>query len=101
MDILIVPLLSVIYTVLSMSSWIIVVHIFVSWLIIFGILNIQNSFVYSIVSFLSRFSEIFARPIRNILPPFGNIDLSLFIALLIIYFVQGVITRLLLRFSFS
>lgn len=100
MDILLVPFLNVLYVVLSMSSWFICIHIVLSWLLLFGILNIRNNFVFSFVSFFSRFSEIFASPLRRFLPIMAGLDLPLLAALLLIYFVQGVIGRILLRFAF-
>lgn len=100
MDIIIVPTLNVLYVVLSMASWIIVAHIIVSWLVMFGIINLSNRFVYSVVSFLSRFTEIFARPIRSFVPVIAGLDLPIFVVLLAIYFMQGVIARILMRYVF-
>lgn len=98
MDILLVPFLNVIYIVLSMMSWMIVAHIILSWLIMFGILNLGNSFIYAIVSFLSRFVEMLVRPLRGIIPVVAGFDFAILVLLLLIYFIQGVVARILIRF---
>lgn len=100
MDVIIVPFLNVIYAVLSLSSWFLLIHIIISWLIMFGVLNMNTSLVFSIVSFFSRFAEMFTRPFRRFIPVMAGIDVPLFAALLAIYFVQGMIARILMRFVF-
>ena len=54
----------------------------------FGVIDTRNRIVWSIGDFLYRITEPALRPIRNILPNFGSIDLSPLILLLL---VQGAI----------
>ena len=62
-----------------------------SWLIAFNVVNVRNQFVAMIADFLYRITEPALRPIRNLLPNLGGIDISPVILILIIYFIQRVI----------
>jgi YggT family protein len=64
-----------------------------SWLVAFNVVNTRNHFVASIGEFLFRITEPALRPIRNILPNLGGIDISPVILILIIFFIQNVIMR--------
>lgn len=50
----------------------------------FGIVDTRNRLVWSIGDFLYRATEPALRPIRNILPNFGSIDLSPLVLLLLL-----------------
>ncbi|HVY14824.1 MAG TPA: YggT family protein [Rhodopila sp.] len=50
----------------------------------FGILDTRNRVVWSIGDFLYRATEPALRPIRNVLPNFGAIDISPLILLLLL-----------------
>jgi YggT family protein len=50
----------------------------------FGVVDTRNRLVWSIGDFLYRATEPALRPIRNILPNFGSIDLSPLVLLLLL-----------------
>jgi YggT family protein len=62
-----------------------------SWLIVFNVVNPSNQFVHMIGEFLYRVTEPVLRPIRNMLPNLGGIDISPIVVILIIIFIQEVI----------
>ena len=62
-----------------------------SWLIVFNVVNPRNQFVSMIGEFIFRITEPVLRPIRNMLPNFGGIDISPVIVILIIIFIQMVV----------
>jgi YggT family protein len=53
--------------------------------------NTHNQVVATIADFLWRITEPVLRPIRNILPNLGGIDISPVIVILIIIFIQNVV----------
>lgn len=55
---------------------IIIIHVILSWLISFGIVNVNNQFVYQLYTSLDRLLEPMLRPIRSFLPNLGGLDLS-------------------------
>ena len=63
-----------------------------AWLLAFGVVNRYNRAVAVIGDFLYRVTEPVLRPIRAFLPNFGGIDISPIILILIIMFIQRVIT---------
>lgn len=84
-------LLDVILVLLDMYIWLLIAAAVLSWLIAFNVVNVRNQFVGMIGDFLYRITEPVLRPIRNIMPNLGGLDLSPVILILIIYFIQNVI----------
>ncbi len=76
---------------ITIYIWILIASAVLSWLIAFGVVNTYNRFVASLSELLYRLTEPVLRPIRNILPNLGGIDISPIILLLIIFFIQRVI----------
>jgi YggT family protein len=62
-----------------------------SWLIVFNVVNTRHPAVSMIGEFLYRVTEPVLRPIRNVLPNFGPIDISFIVLILLIYFIQMVV----------
>ena len=62
-----------------------------SWLIAFNVVNTRNQFVAMVADFLYRITEPALRPIRNMLPNLGGIDISPVILIFIIIFFRYVI----------
>jgi len=85
-------LLDVILIVLQLYIWLLIAAAVLSWLIAFNVVNVRNQFVHTIGEFLYRITEPALRPIRNLLPNLGGLDISPVILILIIYFIENVIT---------
>jgi YggT family protein len=62
-----------------------------SWLVAFNVVNTRSPVVGMIGDFLYRITEPALRPIRNVLPNMGGIDISPVILFLIIVFIRYVI----------
>jgi YggT family protein len=73
---------------LDIYTYIIIASAIFSWLYAFNVVNSGNRFVASIGEFLYKVTEPVLRPIRNILPNLGGIDISPIILLLIIFFIR-------------
>ncbi|MFC3639296.1 MULTISPECIES: YggT family protein [Camelimonas] len=84
-------ILDVLMVVLEIYTWLIIASAILSWLVAFNVMNVRNDFVRAIWTFLERVTEPALRPIRNILPNLGGVDVSPVILLLIIFFLQRVI----------
>jgi YggT family protein len=84
-------LLNVVMLALDLYWWVLIASAILSWLIAFNVVNLGNSVVAAIWDFLYRITEPLLRPIRNMLPAMGGIDISPVILLLIIYFIQQII----------
>jgi len=77
-----------ILTLLSIYFWIVIAQVILSWLVAFNVVNLHNPVVNTIGRFLHQATEPVMRPIRNILPALGGIDLSPMVVLLGIYFLR-------------
>ncbi len=84
-------LLDVILVLLRLYIWLLIAAAVLSWLVAFNVVNVRNQFVASIGDFLYRITEPALRPIRNMLPNLGGLDISPVILILIIYFLENVI----------
>jgi len=73
--------------------WIIILQAILSWLVAFEVLNLGQPFVYQIWSGLNQVTEPIYRPIRNILPNMGGIDLSPLVVLFGLYALQIVVNN--------
>src|SRR3978361_420594 len=80
---------------LSLYIWAVILAAIFSMLTSFGVLDTRNRVVWTIGDFLYRVTEPVLRPARNMLPSFGNIDLSpLIIILLLQYVARPLLTTL-------
>ena len=95
MDILLNAFIQVVLIALSLFTWLIIASAILSWLVAFNVVNTNNRVVYVIGDFLYRLTEPVLRPIRRVLPNLGPIDISPIVLLLILFFLQKVLTDLL------
>ena len=89
-------LFEVIDIALSLYMWIVIAAAIFSWLVAFHVVNTRNQVVAMIGEFLYRITDPALRPIRNVLPNLGGIDISPVVLFLIIIFLQRVIERYIL-----
>jgi YggT family protein len=73
---------------LQLYVWLLIAAAILSWLVAFNVVNTRNQFVAMIGDFLYRITEPVLRPIRNMLPAMGGIDISPIILILIIIFIR-------------
>ncbi|MDR4308078.1 YggT family protein [Chelatococcus sambhunathii] len=84
-------LLDVILLALQLYVWLLIASAILSWLIAFNVVNTRNTVVSTIWDFLYRITEPVLRPIRNMLPYMGGIDISPLVLILLIFLIQRVI----------
>lgn len=73
--------------------WILIVHIIMSWLISFQVLNLRQPLVAQLWYGLNRLLEPIYGPIRRALPPMGGLDLAPLILLLVLYALRIILIR--------
>ena len=86
-------ILDVILIVLDLYIWLLIAAAILSWLVAFNVVNARNQFVAMVGDFLFRVTEPVLRPIRNMLPSLGGIDVSPVVVILIIILIKDVIVR--------
>ena len=75
------------YAVISLFIWALILGAVYSILASFGVIDTRNRFVWSIGDFLYRVTEPVLRPVRNVLPNFGNVDLSPLVVILLLQYI--------------
>lgn len=86
-----IALLNLIASAITIYVWIIVIGVVLSWLVAFNVVNTQNRFVYTVVDTINRLTEPALRPIRNLLPNLGGIDISPILLILLLFFLRNLI----------
>lgn len=86
-----IALISLIDALISLYIWVIIIGVVLSWLIAFNVINTHNRFVYLVADTINRLTEPALRPIRNVLPNLGGIDISPVILLLLLFFIQNLV----------
>ncbi|PPQ31844.1 YggT family protein [Rhodopila globiformis] len=79
---------------LSLYLWAVILAALFSMLAAFGVLDTRNRVVWSIGDFLYRITEPALRPIRNLLPNFGSIDISPIIVILLLQAARMVLASI-------
>lgn len=77
--------------VIDIYTWIVIAGAIMSWLVAFGVVNVGNKFIRMVVDVLYRLTEPVLRPIRNILPNLGGVDISPVILLLGLFFIRSLL----------
>ena len=86
-------LLQTISLILTLVWWVFLIMIIMSWLISFNVINTRNDFVAAVWRTLNAITEPILRPIRQIIPPMGGLDLSPIVVFIVIFFLQSFIAN--------
>ena len=73
--------------VIGLFIWALILAAVFSMLASFGVLDTRNRLVWLIGDFLFRVTDPVLRPVRNLLPNFGNVDLSPIVVILLLQYV--------------
>ncbi len=76
-----ITIISLISSVIGVYSILLIVYIFMSW--------VPSTKESAIGQFLERIIEPYLEPFRRIIPPFGMIDISPIVAILVLRLAQG------------
>ena len=91
------PFLWLVDTIINIYIWLLIASAVLSWLIAFNVVNTRNPIVHSVGDFLYRVTEPLLRPIRNLLPNLGGIDVSPVILIIGLLFLRQLIFWLYVR----
>ncbi len=85
--------------VLGVVYFVMIVHLIMSWLINFQILNLHQQFVAQLWYGLNRLLEPIYEPIRRVLPNTHPLDLAPLVALLIVISLRAYILPVIFGFA--
>ena len=78
---------------IKLVFWIIILQAIMSWLVAFNVLNPYQPMVRNVWSGLNRMTDPLYRPIRNILPDMGGIDISPLVVIFALYALQIIVNN--------
>lgn len=87
-------LINFIIYLLQLFVYVIILQAILSWLVAFNVVNLNNRFVRGLLNGLDRLLNPLLRPIRNLLPDMGGIDLSPLVLILGIMLTQRLLSGL-------
>ena len=87
-------------TIIQLYIYVLIASAVLSWLVAFNVVNVRNPIVAQIGEVLYRITEPVLRPIRNLLPNLGGVDISPIILILLLLFVQKLVTDLYIQLAF-
>ncbi len=77
--------------VLDIIWWVLIVHIIMSWLINFQVLNMRQPLVAQIWYGINKILEPIYRPLRRVIPPMGGLDITPIVVFIGIYALRVLI----------
>ena len=83
-----IALFATIDLILGLYTWVIIISAILSWLLAFGVINRHNPVVDAVWRVVTGLTEPVFRPIRQILPDLGGIDISPIVVLVAIFFLR-------------
>ncbi len=80
--------------ILVLFAWVIM-----SWLVSFDVINTRNPFVATLYRILNQLTAPMLRPIQQVLPPFGGLDLSPLVLGIGLLFLERILFRIIFGVS--
>jgi YggT family protein len=78
----------------NIYKWIVIIAAILTTLVSFGVLDTRNRVVWTITDFFYRITEPALRPIRNMMPNFGGLDLSPVVLIVLLWVLEEVLIRI-------
>jgi YggT family protein len=97
MDVIAGPLLRLLYHVIDLYIWVVIISVILSWLVAFNVVNTSNRFVYMVGDLTYRITEPALRPLRNLIPNLGGIDISPILLILLLVFLKDFIIQVIMK----
>ena len=98
---MLIALVDIANLLLTILTWIIIIQVLLSWLLVFNVLNIHSGGVRNFIVALDRLTAPIYRPIRRILPDFGGIDFSPLVVLILIQVLKKLLAGVVQQYYFG
>lgn len=81
-------LYEIVNALFGLAIFALVANAILSWLIVFEVVNMRNRFIYQVSRMLDAVTRPVMRPVQRIIPPFGGVDISPVIVIIVLVGVQ-------------
>jgi YggT family protein len=90
---------SILIFALQIYTFIIILEVLISWLIVFEVINVRNDKAQNLLKLLKKMTDPLYSRIRKFVPPIAGIDITPLIVLFGIWFLQMLIARIFYGFG--
>ena len=101
MKVIVLPLLTVLYHIIEIYSYVVIASVIMTWLYAFEVVNPRNQFMWSVGKILYNLTEPILGRIRRFMPNLGGIDLSAVVLILLLLFLRLVISEIYVQIAVS
>ncbi len=75
--------------------FIIILKVTISWLVIFGVMNLNNQQARNLMNLFDRLTEPVLKRVRKYVPPVGTIDLTPIVVIIALLILESMVKQLL------
>lgn len=79
---------------INLYIFVIVLHVAVTWLVAFKVLDLGNEQARNLVDLLKRLTDPVMKPVQKYIPPLGGIDISPIVVIIGLQIIARVIFKL-------
>jgi YggT family protein len=95
---MLIALVDIADLLLSILTWIIIIQVALSWLLVLNVLNTSSQGVRTFAVAIDRLTAPLYRPIRRVLPDFGGIDFSPLVILILIQVIKKLLGGVVMQY---
>ena len=92
-------LFEILFALLNIAKWVVLIHVIMSWLINFQVLNLRQQLVGQLWYGLNHLLDPVYGRVRRFLPQMSGIDLAPLVVFFIIYALQVILSNNMAAFS--
>ena len=90
---------SLLIFLLQVYSFVIILQVLISWLIVFDVINVRNDKAQNLLRLLNRLTDPVYSRLSKFIPPIAGMDLTPMVVLFAIYFLQMLIARMFIAYG--
>ncbi|MCB9965455.1 MAG: YggT family protein [Rhodospirillales bacterium] len=90
---------SLLIFLLQVYSFVIILQVLISWLIVFDVINVRNDKAQNLLRLLNRLTDPVYSRLSKFIPPIAGMDLTPMVVLFAIYFLQMLIGRMFIAYG--
>jgi YggT family protein len=98
---MLVALVQIADLLLSILTWVIIIQVILSWLLVLNVLNTSSNGVRTVAVAIDRLTAPLYRPIRRMLPDFGGIDFSPLVILILIQIIKKLLAGVVAQYYYG
>ncbi|HOO51300.1 MAG TPA: YggT family protein [Alphaproteobacteria bacterium] len=79
---------------ITIYTWIIILQVAISWLVVFKVLDIRNPKARNLIDLLRKCTDPVMKPVQKYIPAIGGIDISPIVVIIALQILASIIARI-------